>query len=139
MRTSLWRKDIDICECFAVYIYMTWFRLKIKWWCPEMLFWIQKIVWWAFRSSSSDSSRFMSASSVNLTKTLVDRGKGQNMFFYIAHIITDEFHISICNVHGDMNRSWRKWIHGCCYTLIPTTEWLVHMPTFVLMLNELYL
>jgi hypothetical protein len=42
-----------------------------------------------------DWSRFMSASSVNLTKTLVDRGKCQNMFFYIAHIITDKFHLRI--------------------------------------------
>jgi len=49
------------------------------------------------------------------------------------------FHISICNVHGVMNRSWRKWIHGFFYTLIPPTEWLVHMPTLVLILRELYL
>ena len=44
------------------------------------------------------------------------------MFFYVAHIITDTFHISICNVHGHMDRSWSKWIHGFYYTLIPPTE-----------------
>ena len=60
-----WTKTADV----ALYI-LTWFRLKIKWWCPEMLFWIQKFVWWAFRFSSSDWSRFMSASSENLTKTI---------------------------------------------------------------------
>jgi len=39
----MWGKDVDIGQCPCSIYMLTWFHLKIKWWCTEMLFWIQKL------------------------------------------------------------------------------------------------